>query len=49
MPLICSNTRWYRMLPTAPYSASRDERFTSASPRRLKASFLKLLKANLSC
>ena len=40
--LICSSTRWCRMRPTARCCASRDARFTPASPKLLKASFAEI-------
>ena len=42
MPLICSSTRWCRTRPTARCCASRDARFTLASPKCSKARFAEI-------
>jgi hypothetical protein len=46
---ICSSMRWCRMRPTEPYCASRDARFTPASPKRLKANSQRSPRADRSC
>ena len=47
--LICSSTHWCRMRPTARYCASRDARFTLASPKLSRTNSLTLLRTSRSC
>ena len=47
--LICSSTRWCRTRPMARCCASRDARFTPASPKLLRANSPKLPRASRNC
>ena len=49
MRLICSSMLWCRTRPTARCCASRDARFTLASPKHLKASSPRLPRTSRNC